>query len=190
MPSKPSDAAFERYREYLHLLARASLGPRLRGKVDPSDMVQETLLRAHRHRDQFRGQSAPERLAFLRRVLANVAADAVRRFARGKRDLTLERSLEAAVESSSSRLEVLLAAEQSSPSGKAMRQELLLELSDALAALPDSQRVAVELRYLHDPPRSLAEIGDQLGRSEKAAAGLLSRGLAALRETLGNWDQS
>jgi len=189
MPEQASGATFERYREYLRLLARASMGPRLRGKLDPSDVVQETLLRAHRHRDKFRGQSEAERLAFLRCVLANVAADAVRRFARGKRDLAMERSLEAAIESSSSRL-ALLATEQSSPSGKAMRQELLLKMADALATLPESQRAALELRYLHDPPRSLAEIGQELGRSEKAAAGLLCRGLAALRETMGSWNRS
>jgi RNA polymerase sigma-70 factor (ECF subfamily) len=161
------------------------MGPRLRVKLDPSDVVQETLLRAHRHRAKFRGQSEAERLAFLRCVLANVAADAVRRFARGKRDLAMERSLEAAIASSSSRLEALFPTEQSSPSGWAMRQELLLKMADALATLPESQRAAVELRYLHDPPRSLAEIGQELGRSEKAAAGLLCRGLAALREALG-----
>ncbi len=190
MVNQPSDGAFERYRECLHLLVRASLGPRLRAKLDPSDLVQETLLRAYRRRDQVRGQSEPHRLAFLRRVLANVAADVVRRFARGKRDLALERSLEAAIDGSSSRLEGLLAAEQSSPSRKAMRQELLRRLADALATLPESQRIAVELRYLHDPPRSLAEIGRELSRSEKAAAGLLCRGLASLREALANWEQS
>lgn len=188
MSNPTTDSAFERYREYLRLLARTQLAPRLRAKLDPSDVVQETLLRAHRHRDQFRGKSEQERLAYLRRVLANVAADAARRFARGKRDLAVERSLEASLDASSSRFDGLLAAEQSSPSDKAMRQELHVKLADALASLPESQRVAIEARYLHDPPRSLAEIGRGLGRSEKAAASLLCRGLAALRELLANWE--
>jgi RNA polymerase sigma-70 factor (ECF subfamily) len=184
MDDRLSDVAFEQYREYLRLLARAQLGPWLRPKLDPSDVVQETLLRAYRARDQFRGQTDAERLAFLRRVLANTAADAVRRFARGKRDLTLERSLETAINESSSRLEAWVAAEQSTPSGRLMRQELLLRMADALAQLPEAQRLAIELRYLHAPPRSLADIGRELGRTEKAAAGLLCRGLAKLREVL------
>ena len=188
MPDEPMDSAFERYREYLGLLARARLGVWLGAKIDPSDVVQETLLRAYRHREQIRARTEPERLAFLRRVLANTAADAVRQFARGKRDRTLERSLETALDQSSAKLEAWLAADQSSPSGRVMRQELLVRMANELSKLPAAQRTAIELRYLHEPTRSLAEIGRELGRTEKAAAGLLCRGLARLREVLAEWE--
>jgi RNA polymerase sigma-70 factor (ECF subfamily) len=178
----PPDRPLERYRDYLRLLARLRLGPWLRGKLDASDLVQETLLRAHQHRGQFVGQTEAEWVAYLRRILANVAADRAREFARGKRDAALERSLEAALEQSSLRLEQWLAAEQSSPSERAMRQEALCALAAALARLPEDERTAVELRYLQDPPRPLAEIARQLGRpGAKAVAGLLARGLARLR---------
>ncbi len=175
----------EPYRDYLALLARLRLAPQLRGKLDTSDVVQEALLKAHRHRDQFRGTTEAEWAAFLRRTLANAAADAARAFARGRRDAALERSLEAALEESSLRCEAWLAAEQSSPGERAERHELLLRLASALAALPESQRAAVELRYLREPPCSLAEIAAQLGRTEKAAAGLLCRGLEGLRALMG-----
>jgi RNA polymerase sigma-70 factor (ECF subfamily) len=102
------DRALEGHRDYLHLIARLHLPPRLRGKLDASDVVQQTLLRAHRHRDQFRGRGDAELAAWLRRILASTLADAARQYGAGKRDLALEQSLEAAFHDSSERLETLL----------------------------------------------------------------------------------
>ena len=69
--------AVESYREYLRLLARLNLDTRLRGRIDPSDLVQQTLLKAHEKRDQFRGKSDAELAAWLRAILANQIADAL-----------------------------------------------------------------------------------------------------------------
>ena len=130
----------ERFRSYLRMLAELQLGHGGRAKIDPSDIVQQTLLDAHRDRDQFRGRTEAEMAAWLRRLLACNLADAARLLGRAKRDAARERSLEAAIEASSARLEAWLAAEQSSPSEQAQRNEAILRLVDALARLPEANR--------------------------------------------------
>jgi RNA polymerase sigma-70 factor (ECF subfamily) len=172
----------ERFRAYLTLLARVNLDVRLRGKCDASDVVQQTLLEAHQKREQFRGCNDAALAGWLRQTLAHNLADAVRALSRGKRDVALERSLEGALEESSSRLQAWLAAEQSSPSQQAMKNEQLLQLSEALTQLPELQREAVVLHHLQGLP--LAAVAGRLQRSEPAVAGLLHRGLKKLRTLL------
>lgn len=172
----------EEHRDYLLLLVRLQIRPRLRAKMDASDVVQQAILQAHESRDQFRGGSEGEWLAWLRTILANALAAAVRRFDAQSRDPARERSLEAELERSASRLECLLAADQSSPSERAVRGEELLRLAHTLAKLPEDQRRAVELHYLKGLP--VAEVARELGRSRPAVVGLLFRGLRRLRERL------
>jgi RNA polymerase sigma-70 factor (ECF subfamily) len=169
----------EAYRDYLRLLARLQLEPGLRGKLDPSDVVQQTLVKAHQNRDQFRGQTSGELAGWLRRILANTLIDAARKY---QREVDLGCSLEHDLEQSSVRLEAWLAAEQSSPSEVMSRQEQLLRLAGALAQLPEDQRTAVELHHLRDG--SVADIARLMDRTEASVAGLLRRGLQRLRELL------
>lgn len=170
---------WERYRAYLHLIARLNLPPQLRGKLDASDVVQQTLVQAHEARGQFRGRTDAEYAAWLRKILARNLAHAARDHARAKRDVARERSLEAAMEQSSARLHAWLAAEQSSPSERAAANEQALRLAEALAGLPEAQREALVLQ--HWQGWSLEEIGRHLNRSPAAVAGLIKRGLKQLR---------
>jgi RNA polymerase sigma-70 factor (ECF subfamily) len=181
-PPEGAGQLLEPFRAYLRLLARLHLAPQLRGKLDPSDVVQQTLLQAYQALDQFRGQSEAERAAWLRQILANNLARALRDFGRGRRDIAREQSLQAALDDSSARLEAWLAADQSSPSRRVEQGEQALRLAEALGQLPEAQREALILQ--HWQGLSLAEIGGQLGRGPEAVAGLIKRGLKLLRELM------
>jgi RNA polymerase sigma-70 factor (ECF subfamily) len=174
--------ALERFRDYLRLLARLQIDARYRGKLDPSDLVQQTLLKAHQARGQFRGQTAAEQAAWLRQILARTLANAMRDLGRAKRDIALERSLETSLEDSSARLEAWLVSGEESPSRHAERNEQLLSLAETMAQLPEVQREVLLLR--HCQGWSLEEISRHLGRSRAAVASLLRRGLKQLRELM------
>ncbi|MFO0958541.1 MAG: sigma-70 family RNA polymerase sigma factor [Isosphaeraceae bacterium] len=171
----------ESYRCYLMLLASARIDTRLRAKLDPADLVQQALARALAASDRFRGDD--EQLArWLRTILGNVLIDAARKHL-GAGGRGWERSLEQALEQSSARLEAFLASDSTSPSGRAERNERLKRLADALGRLPEDQRDAVRLRHLEG--LAVNEIAGRMGRTEASVAGLLRRGLGALRHDLG-----
>jgi RNA polymerase sigma-70 factor, ECF subfamily len=171
-----------KFRPYLELLARLHLDPRLQAKLDPSDVVQQTLLEAYQKREQFRGQSDAEWMAWLRQTLAHNLADAVRAFHRAKRDVSRERSLQEAIQASSTLLGAWLAADQSTPSQQAAEHERAVILADALAKLPEAQRQALMLQHWHG--WSLEQIARHLDRTPVAVAGLIKRGLRQLRQYL------
>jgi RNA polymerase sigma-70 factor (ECF subfamily) len=173
----------EAYRSYLVLLARVQLGRDLQGKVDPSDLVQEAFLEAHRDFQQFQGQTEAELLAWLRRVLATSLADQVRRYrGTGRRDLRLERQLAAALDQSSQVLERGLLARDSSPSTRAERHEESLRLAEALEQLPADYRQVLVLRHFEG--LAFPEIARRLHKSLDSVKNTWLRGLARLRRTL------
>lgn len=182
MSEETIETRLGRFRAYLRLLAGLQLDPRLRGKLDPSDVVQQTLLQAFRALDQFRGETDPQFAVWLRQILANNLTDAVRNYCRDKRDVFREQSLEASIHESSARLEAWLAAQQSTPSERAERNEDLLRLASALETLPEAQRDAIVLHHLHH--WTLDAVGAHLDRTQGAVAGLIKRGLRQLRGAL------
>lgn len=192
----------DRYRSYLHVLARAQLHPRLKERLDASDIVQQTLLEAHRDREQFRGENSAQLAGWLRRILGHNVHNALRDMRRAKRDVARERPLEhpvggaaghnagwgPALERSGLDVATWLAADQATPSEILVGHERLLRLSDGLTALPEAQSQAIVLRYWQSC--SLAEIADRMGRTPAAVASLLHRGLVQLRELLVSLEES
>src|SRR6516165_12281064 len=134
------DRLLDSYRNYLRLLARTGLDASLQGKADPSDLVQDALLKASLRFGQFRGASDAELAGWLRQILARCLTDFVRRYRTGIRHAGREQSLDQLLNRSSQAMERVLAARGGSPSSSAQRRDLGVVLSDALAELGEDHR--------------------------------------------------
>ena len=166
-------------RNYLWLLARTSVSGKLQAKLDASDVVQETLLKACDRFDQFRGHTEGELLAWLRSILARTVANLARGFAgTAMRDLGRERSLERAFDRSSDALAGRLASPGTSPSRAAERGDLRLRVADALATLDPDHREVIVLRNFEELPWE--EVARRMDRSSGAVRMLWLRAIRRL----------
>src|SRR5262249_43559834 len=122
----------ELYRNYLRLLARTQVDGALRARLDPSDLVQETLLEAYRDFPRFFGGTENELMAWLRRILVRNLADQLKRHQAQGRDWKRQESLEGLLDRSSAEAHEALARGITSPSVQASRREQAALLADAL----------------------------------------------------------
>jgi RNA polymerase sigma-70 factor (ECF subfamily) len=173
----------ELYRNYLRLLASLEIGQRLQVKMDASDLVQETMLEAHKDFGAFRGTSERELVAWLRQVMASVLCGMLRKYlGTKKRDIRLEQALQESFGRSSLLLGHGFVDPHSSPSQQATRREQAVLLADALAKLPEDYREVLVLRNLRE--LSFPEISRKMNRSLDSVQKLWVRGLTRLRQTM------
>src|SRR6516165_4863205 len=172
------------YRNYLRLLAQVEIGRRLQGKLDASDLVQETFLEAHRHFAGFRGSDEPQLVQWLRQILAAKVANLVRHYFGTKgRNLRLERELAVELDNSSRQLGHDLAASLTSPSEHAVQREQAVLLANALQQLPADYRDVIILRHLEG--LTFPEVARRMGRTQDSVDKLWLRALARLRQLFG-----
>ena len=188
-PANPLPAADERtpwllrYEDWLRLLARNEIDSRFAGKFDASDAVQQTLLEAWKDWDNFRGSAEPQRMAWLRQILAHQLAHLARHFAGTQmRDVAREVSIHKSLSQSAARLEALLPAADPTPSENAAGNEERLLLARVLNELPADYRQVILLRNIEDLPHE--EIARRMNRTIGAVRMLWVRALAALRDAV------
>jgi len=172
----------ELYRDDLAAIARSLLDPALRSRVASSDLVQETLLEAHRDFAQFAGRDERGLVAWLHKILVRNFADQADFHHAERRDVRRDRSLDADPESSAPALLDALAAPISSPSTQAVRREEADALTEALERLPADYRKVFVWRSLEG--FSFEEIAARMGRSPNAVRMLWGRALLKLSETM------
>jgi RNA polymerase sigma-70 factor (ECF subfamily) len=176
-------AIAELYTNYLKLLARVQIDRHLQRRLSPSDLVQETFVKAWANFGQFRGQTEQELLAWLRTILVNAVKSAIERELKtGKRNARREVSLNervAHLDRSVEQLDRALVSQISSPSVQAGRRETAAIVADHLAALPDHYREVIVLRNLEGV--SFDEIATRMGRTTSAVRSLWVRALDKLQ---------
>lgn len=175
------DRLFAACRNYVSVAARAEVASWLKAKVDASDLVQQTLLEAHRGMANFRGETEAEWLGWLRRILEHNAADYVRQYhgvekRRVGREVSLQR------DDDSDRGDVELSDEGETPSQILMQKELQLQVADALTELPEDYQEVIILRSMQRLP--FDEVAERMGRSRPATQMLWLRAIKKLQEAM------
>lgn len=173
----------QHYRNYLMLVATTQIEKRLQSRISPSDIVQETMLRAHRHFAQFQGDTEREFLAWLRQIsVTNLARFVEQHMLAAKRDVRREVSIEqfgAALDESAARFSMILRADGESPSALAQHREEAVVLADRLASLPTRYREIFVMRNIQG--LSFEEAAARLDRSVAATRMLWLRAIEKLR---------
>jgi RNA polymerase sigma-70 factor (ECF subfamily) len=177
-----ANRVLERYRAYLETLTAIQLDPRLRSKFGLSDLIQNTLLEAYQSIERIEAMDSDAQKRWLRKMFLNNLLEEIDRFRRACRDYRVERSLEGAADQSSCRLKEWVAAEDSTPGERFVRQERALRLLEAMSQLDARQREALILQKYHG--WKLSEIAEHMECTTGVVAGLHARGLARLRELL------
>jgi len=173
---------FELYRNYLRLIARPLIDGALKLKLDASDLVQETFLKAHRQFADFAGRDEPELMAWLRRILVRTLADQARYHRSRARNVRRQVSLEDLLEQAGGAAQHALADSLPSPSSLAVRRERSVLLADALEKLPADYREVFVLRNIEHIPFN--DIATRLGRSPGATRVLWTRAMQRLSQLL------
>lgn len=171
----------EAFRPYLLAIARRGLPTPLRGKCDGADVVQETLLEAHRGFAGFDGADGDDLRVWLRGILKHNLADLIRRYRdASKRSISRERSLDAGLECGD--FSAGAVDPYPTPSSASIERETIGAVREAMSRLPADERAVIVLRHFESLP--FQEVGQRLDRSPEAARKLCSRALDRLQHML------
>jgi RNA polymerase sigma-70 factor (ECF subfamily) len=175
----------ERHRPRLERMIALRLDRRLAARLDPSDLVQESLAEAARQLSDYLEHRPLPFYPWLRQIAWNRLVDAHRRHVRARKRSVLREEREPPLpDESALELAARLFTHGSSPSARLRQKEARHRLRAALAQLSERDREVVVLRYLED--LSVADIAAVLGLTEGAMKMRQLRALERLRKLLGD----
>jgi RNA polymerase sigma-70 factor (ECF subfamily) len=179
------EVLFDRYRAKLHCMLRLRIHPRLRGRVDETDVIQEVLLEATQRLEAYLHNPSMPFFLWIR-FLASQRLAAMHRHHLGvqARDARKEVHLDRGriVGATSAALADGLAARITSPSQAAARTEIRGRLEEILERMEASDREILALRHFEQLTNS--EAAQELGLDVSAASKRYVRALARLKQIL------
>ena len=176
-------ALLVRHRDRLRRMVAVRLDPRLAARVDPSDVVQDTLAEAGRRLDAYLREQPIPFYPWLRQLAGErMAVEFRRHLLAARRSVDRETRLPALPEGSVLALADQLLDRGTGPSEAARREERRVQVCRALEAMPEPEREVLALRYLEE--LSAREVGAILGVGEEAAKKRALRALRRLQELL------
>lgn len=177
----PARRPLEDYRPLLRLLVSA-VPKKLRPRFDESDVVHEALIKAHEKLAQCNAATEAQFQGWLRRILTTTLIDMIRRETNCAHDPGVEQQIRAQVGASSVRIGAILMDRGDRPDEAAQRREDALRVAQAIEQLRPEWREAIILHEIQGLP--VREVAELMGKTEKAVAGLLRRGLEELGKLL------
>lgn len=154
-------------------------------RVSPSDVVQETLLEAHRDFPSFAGTTLEEFTGWLRRILFNNLASAIEcHVIAAKRDVRKQRSIDEKLNNANQSVGFANAIpdDLTTVSSAMRRDESLDQMKLAISLLPDDYRRVLELRHFEG--LGFQEISKRLNRSQGATRMLWVRAVEKLKHVM------
>lgn len=180
-----TDRLLERHRQALRQMVQMRLDPRLRQRVDVSDVVQEVLVEASRRLQEYLAQPSMPYHLWLRQIARDRIIDAYRRH-RGSTKRSLDREmpfdLPAGDAHSTQELVRQLVGRELTPAQAAVQAELAQLVAAAIRTLPEQDAEILLMR--HYEQLSNQEIAQALGLTEPAASMRYLRALRRLKERL------
>jgi len=176
---------FARHRDRLERMVRLRLSRRLQGRVDDSDVLQESFLEISKKLPEYVRQPGMPFFLWLRHVTGLKLAEVHRRHLGTQlRDADREVSLHRGglPEADSVSLAAQLLGKLTTPSQAAIKAEQRIYVQEALNAMDRIDREVLALKHFEQ--LSTSEIADVLGLSKAGAGSRYLRAIKRLRETL------
>ncbi len=176
---------FQRHGDRLRRMVELRMDPRLYGRVDASDVLQDGFVDLANKVDSYLSDPKLPVFLWLRLVVSDRLANYHRRhLGTGMRDASREVSLyrDPLPQASSAALASMLLGRLTSPSNAAIRAEQILQVQEAINSLDPVDREVVALRHFEQLSR--AETAVVLGITEEAGAKRYIRALKKLKSIL------